>query len=241
MASPKLVVHHLQVGQGERIPWLLEELGLPYELKLYKRSHLLSPPELQAKYPIGASPVLEDLTDPSNSVTLAESGAICEYIIYKYANGRLALPPTHKNFSDYLYWFHFSNATLLNHVLRRALSRGMASDASDPRYQGNNARVVKDLEHMNNRLLTTNKWFAGDDFTAADIMLGFCLTTMRQFEAMDFTEYKGIQNWLKLTGEREGYRRAMKKSDPELDIEAGLSATGPKVMETFVHSLALKK
>jgi glutathione S-transferase len=240
MASPKLVVHHLQVGQGERIPWLLEELGLPYDLKLYKRSPLLSPPELQAKYPIGASPVLEDLTDPSNPITLAESGAICEYIIYKYANGRLALPPSHKNFSDYLYWFHFSNATLLTHVFRRALSRGMAGE-KDPRYLGNDARVTKDLEHVNNRLLTTGAWFAGEEFTAADIMLGFCFTTMRQFEPLDFTKYEGIQNWLKLTGEREAYRRAMKKSDPDLDIEAGLSATGPPVNEMFVNAMALRK
>jgi glutathione S-transferase len=72
-------------------------------------------------------------------------------------------------------------------------------------------------------------------------MLGFCFTTMRQFEPMDFTEYKGIQNWLKLTGEREGYRRAMKKSDPELDIEAGLSTTGPKVNQMFVNAMALRK
>jgi glutathione S-transferase len=240
MATPKFVVHHLQVGQGERIPWLLEELGLPYELKLYKRSPLLSPPELQAKYPIGASPVFEDLSDPSNPVTLAESGAICEYIIFKYANGRLALPPSHKNFSDYLYWFHFSNATLLTHVFRRALSRGMVGE-KDPRYLGNNARVVKDLEHINNRLLTTGAWFAGDDFTAADVMLGFCFTTMRQFEPMDFTDYQGIQNWLKLIGEREAYRRAMKKSDPEADIEAGLSAKGPAVNEMFVNAMALRK
>jgi glutathione S-transferase len=240
MASPKLIVHHLQVGQGERIPWLLEELGIPYELKLYKRSPMLSPPELKAKHPLGASPVIEDLTDPSNPITLAESGAICEYIIHRYANGRLSLPPAHKNFSDYLYWFHFSNATLQASLFRRAQSRGMVGE-EDPRYKGNNARVVNALKHINNRLLETGAWLAGDDFTAADVMSGWCFTTMRKFEPMDLSEYEGILNWLKRIGEREAYRRAMSKGDPELDISEGLSAKGPPVIEMFAKALALKK
>lgn len=168
MSSPKLTVHHLQVGQGERIPWLLEELNIPYKLELYKRSPLLSPPELKAKHPLGASPVLEDHTDPSNPITLAESGAICEYIIYKYANGRLALPPTHKNFADYLYWFHFSNATLQSGLFRATMTRGMVGE-NDPRHQGSEARVGKALDHINNRLLTTDAWLAGDEFTASTL------------------------------------------------------------------------
>jgi glutathione S-transferase len=239
MSSPNFIVHHLQVGQGERIIWLLEELGLPYKLELYKRSPLLSPPELQAKYPIGASPILEDFTDANNPIVLAESGAICEYVIHKYANGRLALPSTHKNFSDYLYWFHFCNATLLSNVFRRALTRGCVGE-DDPRYQGNNARVVKAVSHLNNRLLT-NAWLAGEEFTAADVMMGFNMTTTRKFEPIDLTEYEGIQNWLKRIGERDAYRRAMSKGDPELDIEAGLSAKGPEVVQMFVNAMALKK
>lgn len=240
MSTPNLVVHHLQIGQGERIPWLLEELGIPYKLELYKRSPLLSPPELQAKYPTGASPVLEDLTDPSNPITFAESGAICEYIIHKYANGRLALPPSHKNYSDYLYWFHFSNATLQSSIMRRAMTRGMVGE-QDPRYLGNAARVAKALKHVNNRLLETGAWFAGDEFTAADVMIGTSFTTMRKFEPMDLSEYEGILGWLKRVGEREAYRRAMAKSDPDLDVDAGLSAQGPEVVQLFVDAMALTK
>lgn len=240
MSSPKLIVHHLQIGQGERIPWLLEELNIPYELKLYKRSPLLSPPELQAKYPIGASPVFEDLTDPSNPIIFAESGAICEYIIHKYASGRLALPPSHKNFSDYLYWFHFSNATLQSTLMRRAMVRGMVGE-KEPRYLGNAARLAKALQHANKRLLETGAWFAGDEFTAADVMIGTSFTTMRKFEAVDLSEYEGILAWLKRVGEREAYRRAMGKSDPELDVDAGLSAKGPPVVQMFVDAMALKR
>jgi glutathione S-transferase len=240
MASPKLVVHHLQIGQGERIPWLLEELGISYDLQLYKRSPLLSPPELKSKYPLGASPVLEDLTDPNNPIIFAESGAICEYIIHKYAGGRLALPPSHKNFSDYLYWFHFSNSTLQPTLFRRALGRGMVGE-NDPRYMGQNARVITAVKHVNNRLLATNAWLAGDEFTAADVMTGWCFTTMRKFEPLDLTEYAGILNWLKRIGEREAYRRAMSKADPDIDVDEGLTAKGAPVIEMFVNALALRK
>ncbi|KAF2851896.1 glutathione S-transferase [Plenodomus tracheiphilus IPT5] len=238
MASPKLLVHHLQVGQGERIPWLLEELNIPYELKLYQRAPLLSPPELQAVYPIGASPILEDLTDPSNPIKFAESGAICEYIIHKYANGRLALKPDHKNYADYLYWFHFSNATLNPGIFRRALVRSMVGE-EDVRYKGNDARVVKTLEHVDHRL-RENTWLAGEEFTAADVMTGWCFTTMRVFEQIDLTPYEGILAWLKRIGEREAYRRAMGKSDPEWDIEVGLSAQGPPLHKVWAQVMTYK-
>jgi glutathione S-transferase len=182
MTTPDLTVHHLQIGQGERIPWLLEELNIPYKLINYKRSPLLSPPDLKAKHALGASPVLEDNTDPSNPITLAESGAIVEYIVGKYADGKLALGPTHKNFADYLYWFHFSNATLQSAIFRRAMLKGaIPNSATDPRYLGADGRVKSALNHMNTRLLL-NDWLAGDEFTAADVMTGWCLTTMRAFE-----------------------------------------------------------
>lgn len=238
MASPKLIVHHLQVGQGERIPWLLEELNLPYELKLYQRAPLLAPPELQAVYPIGASPVLEDLTDPSHPIKFAESGAICEYVIHKYGNGRLALKPEDKNYADYLYWLHFSNATLNAGIFRRAMARNMVGE-EDMRYKGNDARVVNTLEHVNNRL-KENKWLAGEEFTAADIMTGWCFTTMRKFEPIDLTPYDGIMAWLKRIGERKAYRTAMAKSDPDLDIEAGLSVKGPPMHEVWAKVMGSK-
>lgn len=238
MASSKLIVHHLQVGQGERIPWLLEELNIPYELKLYQRSPLLAPPELQAVYPIGASPVLEDLTNLSNPIKFAESGAICEYIINKYGGGRLALRPDDKNYADYLYWLHFSNATLNAGIFRRAMARSMVGE-EDMRYQGNHARVINTLEHVNNRL-ERNKWLVGETFTAADIMTVWCFTTMRKFEPIDLTPFEGILGWLKRIGERKAYRTAMEKSDPELEIEAGLSARGPPVHEAWAKVMGAK-
>ncbi|XP_014558786.1 hypothetical protein COCVIDRAFT_35832 [Bipolaris victoriae FI3] len=238
MSSPKLIVHHLQVGQGERIPWLLEELNIPYELKLYQRSPLLSPPELKAVYPLGSSPVLEDVTDPSNPIKIAESGAIADYIIQKYANGRLALGPQHKNFADYLYWFHFANGTLHPTLFRRTSARAMVGE-QDPRYIGVADRTANALQHVNNRLLN-NTWLAGEEFTAADIMNAWTFTTMRKFEPIDLSDYQGILAWLKRVGEREAYRRAMGKSDPDLNLEEGLSAKGPPLMEAWAKAMGMK-
>lgn len=240
MTTPNLTVHHLQIGQGERIPWLLEELNIPYKLVNYKRSPLLSPPELKAKHALGASPVLEDNTDPSHPITLAESGAIAEYIIAKYANGKLALGPSHKNFADYLYWFHFSNATLQPAIFRLAMLKGaIPNSATDARYLGADARVKSALTHMNTRL-QSNDWLAGDEFTAADVMTGWCLTTMRIFEPIDLTEYEGVLAWVKRVSERQAWRTAMGKSDPDLNLEETTSAKGPAALELFIKAMAGK-
>lgn len=220
---------------------MLEELGIPYELKLYQRSPLLSPPELKEMYPMGASPLLQDATfDPGNPLLLAESGAIVEYLIHRHGNGRLALSPSHPNYADYLYWFHFSNASLQPAIFRRALTRGLVSSEQDPRYKGNDARVHTAVSHINNRL-SSNKYLAGDEFTAADVMTLWCFTTMRKFEPMDLSGYPGVLAWLKRCTERPAYRKAMEKSDPELDLEAGISAEGPPVIELFAKAMALKK
>jgi glutathione S-transferase len=236
----KITVHHLQTGQGERIPFLLEELGVPYELKLHQRSPLLSPPDLKSKHPMGASPVIEDATfNPSNPLVLAESNAIAEYLIHKHGNGRLALPPSHENYADYLYWFSFPNSTLQSNLFRRAMVRGMVGE-KDPRYIGNDARTKGAVSHVNNRLLATKAYLAGDEFTAADVMMMWCFTTMRKFEPFDLTEYEGVLGWLKRVSEREGYKMAMKKCDPDLDLEAGISAKGPPVVEMFIKALSGK-
>ena len=104
-----LTVHHLGKSQSERVVWLCEELGIPYELKRYARDPvtMLAPAEYKALHPIGTAPVITD-----GDFVLAESGAIVDYIMAKYGNGRLALRPDHPDFAQFLYWFHFANGTL---------------------------------------------------------------------------------------------------------------------------------
>jgi glutathione S-transferase len=107
--APMLRIHHLGHSQSERIVWLCEELGIPYELRHYRRYAVtrLSPPELRALHPLGAAPLIED-----GDLLLAESAAIVEYIIVRHGGGRLRLDPSHPDYAAYLYWFHFSNGNL---------------------------------------------------------------------------------------------------------------------------------
>src|SRR5688500_1837673 len=122
-----LTVHHLGKSQSERIVWLCEELGIPYELKCYRRSPLLAPAEYKALHPIGAAPVITD-----GDVVLAESGAIVEYIASRYANGRLTLKYGHPDFAQYLYWFHFANGTLQSSMGRNMILNRLKLAADDP-------------------------------------------------------------------------------------------------------------
>ncbi|KAF2466026.1 glutathione S-transferase [Lindgomyces ingoldianus] len=233
---PGLTVHHLQVGQGERIPWLLEELGVPYELKLYQRSPLFSPPELKTQHPMGASPVIEDATfNPENPLVLAESGAIAEYIIHKHGNGRLALTPSHPDYANYLYWFHFANGNLQPTIGRRMTARFMAQSLEDPRFISTDQRLHTALKLLDDQT-AKNTWLAGDQFTAADVMSVFCLTTMRKFEPIDLSDYPGILEWLKRCTARPAYRAAMKKGDPDLNVEELISAKPPALFEGFVKA-----
>ncbi|MCJ1359167.1 MAG: hypothetical protein MMC33_009167 [Icmadophila ericetorum] len=205
-----LTIHHLQVSQSERLPWLCEELHIPYTLTLHHRAPLLSPPSIKDLNPLGQAPVIQD-----GNLTLAESAACAEYIIHVYGNGELALPPSHKNYADYLYWFHLANgnlqplALMMMHVSR---IDGAGSSAA-----GLTERLGKLLALMDARLVE-NAWLAGDEFTAADIMTVFTLTTMRVFYPFDLTGYQGILTYLERVVQREGYRKARAKADPELEL-----------------------
>ena len=210
-----LTIHHLQVSQSERIIWLSEELQVPYELKLYKRDPLYSPASLKALTPLGIAPVITD-----GPLTLGESGAIVEYIINRYGEGRLALPPTHPNYVDYLYWFHFSNANLQATLSRNMIVRAARLPADHPVMKSTNARMETVLGLLESRLGQV-AWLAGDEFTAADIMSVFSLTTMRTFMPFDLWSHPNILRYLKRVGARKAYRDAMAKGDPDLEPMLG--------------------
>lgn len=207
-----LTIHHLGKSQSERIIWLCEELGLTYELKHYKRDPvtMLSPPQLKALHPLGAAPVITE-----GELVLAESGAIVEYIIGKHGNGRLALGPTHPDFAPYLYWFHFANANLQSNMGRNMVLRRLDLAPDDPTLVGTKHRLDRVLDLVEARLGEAS-YLAGDEFTAADIMTVFSLTTMRIFLPLDLTPYAHIRAYLLRIGEREAYRRAMHKGDPDM-------------------------
>jgi len=207
-----LKIHHLGHSQSERIVWLCEELGLPYELQHYTRDAvtLLSPPELKALHPLGAAPLIED-----GDLLLAESAAIVEYIIVKHGGGRLKLGPAHPDYAAFLYWFHFSNGNLQPTIGRLMMVSRAKLPADHPVQVSVQGRLDRLMALVETRLGEAPH-FAGREFTAADIMSVFSLTTMRLFQPVDLAPYPNIRAYLKRIGVRPAYRRAMIKGDPDL-------------------------
>jgi len=205
-----LTVHHLGVSQSERIVWLCEELEIPYELKVYERDPItrMAPPEYKALHPVGTAPIITD-----GDVVLPESGAIMEYIIGKYGDGRLAVGPEAANFADYLFWFHFANASMMPRQMRMMGAQAGGEETPMQRFMRQRAEQSWDLVEER---LGDAPYFAGDEFTAADIIMGFVLTTMRAFAKRDLAAYPDIRAYLQRIGERPAYQRAMAKGDPKM-------------------------
>ncbi|KAI0442709.1 putative glutathione S-transferase [Xylaria telfairii] len=221
-----LIVHHLGVSQSDRVVWLCEELGIEYELRKYNRSPFLAPPEYGALHPLGAAPVIED-----GSLKLAESGACVEYISQTYGKGQFILAPGHKDYADYLYWFHFANASFQPALMRDLALKAVGGAGN---LTGSSSQIVKRFEEKFSMMLTFINdrvaevpWLAGEQFTAADIMLVCCLTTMRCYAPIDLGNYKHILAYLTRVSARDGYRRAKEKGDPELDIALLAGAAPP--------------
>jgi glutathione S-transferase len=207
-----LTVHHLRRSQSERIVWLCEELGLDYALKCYARdpATMLAPPEYRALHPMGTAPVITD-----GDLVLAESGAIVDYIVARYGNGRLALAPDHPDFAQYLFWFHYANGTLQLQMMRNfAMRRASVADDNAVRRLAAE-RLERNLTLVNTRLGLSH-YLVGPELTAADIMAVFSLTTMRSFFPLDLTPYPHTLAYLQRIGRREAYQRALRKGDPEL-------------------------
>jgi len=207
-----LTVHHLGKSQSERIVWLCEELGIPYELKNYARAPLLAPPEYKALHRTGAAPVITD-----GDLVLAESGAIVEYVTAKYAGGRLTLKADHPDFAQYLYWLHFANGTLQAAMGRSMILGRLKLPDDNPVVSASRGRLDLAFDLVEARAKEAD-YFAGKEFTAADIMMGFSLTTMRYFMPYDYARLPGLRAYLQRIGRRDAYRRAMAKGDPGMEL-----------------------
>jgi glutathione S-transferase len=213
-----LIVHHLKVSQSERIVWLLEELDLPYELRVYQRDPVtqFAPPELRSVHPLGSAPVLCD-----REIVMAESGAIAEYVLARYGNGRLAVPVTSPQYPDYLYWFHYANASLMMQIgVNWIAAMAAGQDSDSPLLPTLRERLDRHLEMVEDRL-SRSPYFAGSEFTAADIMMHFPFGTMKAFYNVGLDNRPNIKAWLARISSRAGYQRAMKAAgherDPALD------------------------
>jgi glutathione S-transferase len=209
-----LIVHHLGKSQSERIVWLCEELQAPYELKRYTRDAvtMLAPADYKALHPIGTAPVITD-----GAIVLAESGAVVEYIIAKHGHGRLKLSSDHPDFAQFLYWFHFANGTLQANMGRLMILNRLKLANDNPMLISTKARVDRAFHHLDVRTREV-ECLAGSEFTSADIMICFSLTTMRYFQPYDLARCPNIVKYLGRISARPAYRRAMEKSDPGMAL-----------------------
>lgn len=188
-----LTIYHLRQSQSDRIIWLCEELGVPYELRCYDREKsMAAPPEYRALSAFGTAPVIAD-----GDLTLGESGAIVEYICMKHGGGRLVLGANSPDYADYLFWFHFANGSLVpafmvEHVTSAA---GIPAGPSPTRTE----RAVAAAETR----LGAVPYFAGEAFTAADIMMAL----PRFAERLDLGGLPNIRSYLERVTARPAWKR----------------------------------
>ena len=217
-----ITVHHLNNSRSQRVLWLLEELDLPYEIRHYQRDikTMLAPPELKAVHPLGKSPVISD-----GGVTVAESGAIVEYLIDQYGQGRLKPPPATPERLRYTYWLHYAEGSAMPPLLMKlvfdevekapmpffvkpiakAISGKVKSTFISP-------QITQHLDYMEAELGKFN-WFAGKEFTGADIQMSFVLEAAQAKGGLDATRPK-LMDFLKRIHARPAYKRALKKGGP---------------------------
>lgn len=179
-----IILHHLNNSRSQRILWLLEELGLEYDIKLYERNKLtmLAPPELKKVHPLGKSPVITD-----GDLTIAESGAIIEYLISKYGKGRLKPAPETPEALRYTYWLHFAEGSAMPPLLLALIFNKIETSPMPffikPIIKGVSATVKSSFINPNLKNnfafieseLTKSEWFAGNEITGADIQMSFPL------------------------------------------------------------------
>ena len=213
-----IIVHHLNNSRSQRLLWLLEELGVLYDIKRYQRDRktMLAPPELRQVHPLGKSPVITD-----GDVTLAESGAIMEYVLEKYGRGRLMPKPNTPEKVRYTYWMHFAEGSAMpplvmklvlgrmakaSPLLVRPVARAVANRVLDGFVQPN---ISRQLDYMETEL-NKSTWFAGSEFTAADIQMSFPLEAAAARGGLDASKPR-LTEFLNRIHAREAYRAALEK------------------------------
>ncbi len=212
-----IVVHHLNNSRSQRILWLLEELELPYEIVRYQRDPrtMLAPPELRRIHPLGKSPVLVD-----GEFTLAESGAIIEYLAERYGEGRLLPPAGTPARLRCRYWLHYAEGSLMPPLLLKLVFHKVATAPAPflarPVVKGVAAKANRGfidpqlklhLDYLEGEL-AEHPWFAGDDFSVADIQLSFPLEAATARAGLDANRPK-LWDFLQRIHARPAYRRAL--------------------------------
>ena len=217
-----ITVHHLNNSRSQRVLWLLEELGIDYEIVRYERDPqtMLAPPALRAVHPLGKSPVITD-----EGVTVAESGAILEYIVNRHGGGRLAPLPNSDERLRYTYWLHYAEGSAMPPLLLKLVFGRMADGPGPfflrPILRAISAKVQSSyidpqlkthLDFMEGELGKA-PWFAGQEFTAADIQVSFPLEAAAARAGLDESR-PHLWAFLQKVHARPAYQRALEKGGP---------------------------
>ncbi len=200
-----LKVHHLNNSRSQRILWLLEEMGTPYEIVKYQRMQPvpLAPPELKAVHPLGKSPVIED-----GDVKIAESGAIVEYLIEKYGKGKFKPAEGSPEHWKYIEWMHFAEGSAMLPLLM-ALYTGMLGDAAMMLKPRVDSEIANHLSYME-EAIKGRDYFVGKELTGADIMLLFVL----EAAGTRLEPYPSLMAYRKRMQDRPAYQRGIEKGGP---------------------------
>jgi glutathione S-transferase len=201
-----IVVHHLENSRSQRILWLLEELGLSYEVRRYERDRktMLAPPELRRVHPLGKSPVIED-----DGRILAETGAIVDYLVEKA--GRLGPPPHRDAVLRYRHFLHYAEGSLMPPLLVMLVVRRLGL-LGRPARKPIQRMIDQHLDWLESEL-AGRPWFAGDEFTAAAVMMSFPLEAARSRAGLDGSR-PNLIDWLERIHARPAYGAALQKGGP---------------------------
>lgn len=217
-----IVVHHLDNSRSQRVLWLLEELGLDYRIKPYERDPQtqFAPEALRKVHALGKSPVITD-----GGLTIAESGAIVEYLLDRYGEGRLAPTPGTPERLRWTYWLHFAEGSAMPPLLMKLvfdkvaaapvpffvkpITRAIAAKAMSSYVRPNLERQFDFMEAE----LSRSPWFAGDDFSAADIQMSFPLEAAAQRAGLDARRPK-LMDFLRRIHARPAYQKALERGGP---------------------------
>ena len=226
-----LTVHHLENSRSQRILWLLEELGVDYEIKRYDRDKetSLAPPDLRDLHPLGKAPLITD-----GDKTLAESGAIIEYLVDKYDDGTLKPSKDTREQLAYTYWLHYAEGTfmplmIISLILGRIetapmpffikpVAKGIVAKVRESYLDQNVTRNLDFMEHT----LGTTRWFCGENMTAADIQMSFAVEAAEVRTNLS-TDYPKLASFLERIRARPAYRRALEKGGPYRLLGVGKS------------------
>ncbi|MDB6061329.1 MAG: gstA3 [Verrucomicrobiaceae bacterium] len=207
-----VTIYHLNNSRSERIVWLMEELDLPYELQTFQREpNMMAPQAYRDIHPLGHAPIIRD-----GETLMVESGAIIEYLLNRYGNGRLQPKTDSADFGRYLQWMHYAEGSAMSNLLLEYVGSMMKPEKSDQPgpLQMFHARNLEMVQALNDEL-GRFPYFAGAEFTAADIMMEFVFSFLERWRGEKLTAYPHAAAWLQRVHARPAYAKAMAVAGPK--------------------------